>query len=745
MSIITDIKKAFTGSSKKSITSVFGNSLNFSSRLSNQKEQLNAYKDWVYAASRAIAEDVATIDFELYINRTGTKSAVISQKLQSKRMVKVLKSTQVKSMKGHMKPALEEVENHPLLDLLYCPNPFMTKDEFMEMTVLHMELAGEAFWYVIRNSAGVPIELWPLMPYLVQIKKHPQKFIEGYAYITPGGSTMVIEPNDVIHFKYVNPNDLYRGMSVVRASARAVDTDAHAADWNRNFFYNSAVPDIALEADGTLSDETFKRLKEDWDGRYAGTDNAHKTAILEEGLKVNVLSMAQRDMEFLEGRKFNRDQILALFRVSGAILGIQENSNRATAESAEYVFSKRVVKPKMMRIANRITEDLAIQFDPKLVVGFENPVPEDKDYLLKEKEVSINKWRTINEVREDEGHDPVKGGEAIYQPLNLVPIGQEPPEDDHSHDDDKPDDHDHEDDKPDDHEHEDDETKQILKKILENQESKKKVYSNAEQRETVGNAFNEVVVKIAFGYEVQFLKATRQLFDKQKKIVLRNLKKRYNADKGMQNTVAKVFSVVDLLEKDSAREAFYKALMPIMRANVKEVGSEALLLVGSSGFDIDDPSVIKFYEQRTKTISIDINKETDKKLRATLTQGIDAGESIDELSARVEEVYGSASGYRAERIARSETIKASGFAQDEAWQQSGVVEAKEWFTAKDERVCEFCGDMDGQVVSLGENYFDVGDTMTVGGKSLNLDYWDIDTPPLHASCRCTLLPVLKEF
>ena len=184
---------------------------------------------------------------------------------------------------------------------------------------------------------------------------------------------------------------------------------------------------------------------------------------------------------------------------------------------------------------------------------------------------------------------------------------------------------------------------------------------------------------------------------------------------------------------------------PIMRANIKDVGSEAMLLVGSTGFDIDDPNVVKFYEKRGATIAKDINIETDRQLRKTLAQGIDAGESIDDLAARVEDVYGAASGYRAERIARSETIKASGFAQDEAWQQSGVVEAKEWFTAKDERVCEFCAEMDGKIVELGDTYWDKGDTMTVNGKELKLDYWDIDTPPLHASCRCTLLPVLKEF
>lgn len=728
--------KAFTGSEKKSVGGFFGNTLNFSSRLSNQKEQIAAYKDWVYAASRAIAEDVATIDFELYINRTGQKSGIVAQRLQNPRSVKELRKLRVKSAKGMMKPALEEIENHPLLDLLYHPNGFMTKDEFMEMTVLHMELAGEAFWYIIRNGAGLPIELWPLMPYLVQIKKSPTTFIEAYAYITPGGNTLIIKPDDIIHHKYMNPDDLYRGMSVVRAAARAVDTDAHAADWNRNFFYNSAVPDLVLEADGTLTDETFARLKNEWDGKYAGTENAHRTAILEEGLKVNVLGMAQREMEFLEGRKFNRDQILALFRVSGAILGIQENSNRATAESAEYVFAKRVVRPKMMRITNRITEDLAIQFDPKLVLGFENPVPEDKEYILKEKTASLNSWKTINEVRAENGDDEIEGGDVLYQPLNLAPLGSPKPQED----------------KPSDEPSVPEEVEEALKsiketqtKILENQEVKKKLYASPEQRETLGNSFNAVVVKIAFGYEVKFLQTTRALFDKQKKIVLRNLRKRYNSDKHMRPTVAKTIDLVDLLESEQAREAFYKALTPLMRANVKDVGQEAMLLVGSTGFDVEDPGVIKFYEKRASTIAKDINTETDRQLRKTLREGIDAGESIDELSARVEDVYGAASGYRAERIARSETIKASGFAQDEAWQQSGVVEAKEWFTAKDERVCEFCNDMDGKIVELGDNYFDKGDTLSVAGKVLNLDYWDIDTPPLHASCRCTLLPVLKEF
>jgi HK97 family phage portal protein len=740
MSRLQNAIKAFTEtkSVKKSVGSFFGDSHNFNTRLTGQKQQLLAYRDWVYAAARAIAEDVATIDFELYVNRTGTKSAIVGQKMANPAYARALKTKIIKNIKGHNKPALEEIDDHILLDLLYDPNPFMTKDEFIEMTVLHMELAGESFWYIFRNSAGVPIEIWPLMPNLVQIKKDPVKFIAGYAYITPGGNTLVIKPEDIIHHKYTNPNDLYRGMGTVQAASRAIDTDSHAADWNRNFFYNSASPDIVLEADGTLSDDTWKRLKEDWESSYKGTDNAHRTAILEEGLKVKTISLAQRDMEFLEGRKFNRDQILALFRVSGAILGIQENSNRATAEAAEFTFAKRVIRPKMQRLVSRITQDLAPLFDVKLILSFQDPVPEDKEYNLKDKKTSINHWRTINEVRAENGDDPVKGGDVLYQPVNLMPLGVEAPAIE------KP-----EEDKPEPKEPSDSE-KQLLetnKTILKELEElkKKDLYATDEQREIVGEAFNTVVVKIAYGYEVLFLRKNRELFDKQKKIVLRNLKKRYNADKGMMPTAAKSVNLVNLIDTEASREAWYKGLTPIMRSNIADVGSEALLLVGSTGFDIDDPEVVRFYEKRGKTVSISINDETDKQLRTTLSKGIEAGESIDALANRVEDVYGSAAGYRAERIARTETIKASGFAQNQAWEQSGVVEAKEWFTSKDQRVCPFCNDMDRKTIGLNDNYFDEGQTMEVNGKLLKLDYWDIDTPPLHANCRCTLLPVLKEY
>ena len=118
-----------------------------------------------------------------------------------------------------------------------------------------------------------------------------------------------------------------------------------------------------------------------------------------------------------------------------------------------------------------------------------------------------------------------------------------------------------------------------------------------------------------------------------------------------------------------------------------------------------------------------------------------AGESTYELRAKVESIMGSASTMRADRIARTEVSRAQGYGDIQAWTQSGVVEGKECIVAGDERTCPFCSALDGEVWALNENIFNKGDSMTVNGQTQHYNYDDVPSPPLHVSCRCTLLPV----
>lgn len=163
--------------------------------------------------------------------------------------------------------------------------------------------------------------------------------------------------------------------------------------------------------------------------------------------------------------------------------------------------------------------------------------------------------------------------------------------------------------------------------------------------------------------------------------------------------------------------------------------------LSASQYDPFAPAIQAYFDDRSLKVAKDVNDETSKQLRASLAEGVKDGDSIFQLRARVEAVMGSASTMRADRIARTEVARSQGYADITAWEQSGSVTGKEWFTALDDRVCKFCMSLDGNVYGLRENIFSKGDSLTVEGKTQHYNYDDVPHNPLHVSCRCVLLPV----
>lgn len=234
------------------------------------------------------------------------------------------------------------------------------------------------------------------------------------------------------------------------------------------------------------------------------------------------------------------------------------------------------------------------------------------------------------------------------------------------------------------------------------------------------------------------ISAMRGQFDQQREHILANL------DTSHIGKSYKVKSWLDDLENwEQADQSFAQAIQPIIYTIIVETGKDAIagLGISTSIYDPVASAITSYFTQRATKIATDVNAETDKQLRATLAEGIKAGESSYGLRARVEAVMGSASTMRADRIARTEVSRAQGYGDVEAWKQSGVVASKEWFTAEDEHVCPFCHSLDGQVFALDENIFSKGDSLTIEGKTQHYNYDDVPANPLHVNCRCTLLPV----
>lgn len=225
-----------------------------------------------------------------------------------------------------------------------------------------------------------------------------------------------------------------------------------------------------------------------------------------------------------------------------------------------------------------------------------------------------------------------------------------------------------------------------------------------------------------------------------------NLKKSLKRKDGSEDSTRqdKKDWLASLLVWAQANKSLANAVAPILFALIAETGRQAYMEAGGqpSQFDPSTTQMLGFQQDAADHMAEAVNDETEKQLRATLGQGVDAGESDDELQARIEEVFGAALTYRADRIARSETTRAQNWADTEAWQQLGTVVGKQWFTAQDERVCPWCRPLNGKVIGLDENFYNQGDVIEADGKKLNISYSDISVPPLHANCRCVLLDVV---
>jgi len=325
--------------------------------------------------------------------------------------------------KGSERSMRSQIAEHPILTLLDFANEFQTGQEIMELTQLHMDLAGKAYWYMPKNQLGVPSEVWVLPPHLMKIVPSEKEFIAGYIYQS-GTEQVPFDKGEIIRFPMPDPINPYGGIGYAQPASVELDSEAYAGKWNRNFFYNSARADAVLEAEGSLSEDQYKQLRTQWAGQYQGVSKAHKIAILEGGLKYKQIQVSQKDMDFPNLRRQTRENLLFTFGMPLSVMGISENVNRANAEAGDYTFARWLIKPRLTRIKNKLNEQLLPMFPQAkgVEVDFDEVVPEtiEQKKGLAESGVKAG-YMTINEGRKLVGLDPIPSGDVFLIPMNLIP------------------------------------------------------------------------------------------------------------------------------------------------------------------------------------------------------------------------------------------------------------------------------------------------------------------------------------
>lgn len=294
-----------------------------------------------------------------------------------------------------------EVTRHAALDLWNHPNEFMTRQELVEALQQHIDLTGEGWIVISRNARSpLPLELWPVRPDRMEPIPHPVDFLSGYLYRGPGGEQVPLETRDVVFLRTPHPLDPYRGMGAVQTILSELDANRYSAEWNRNFFLNSAEPGGIIEVPNALTDAEFNDLRERWNEQHRGVANAHRVAILEHGRWVD-RKYTQRDMQFVELRTASREVIREAFGIPAFALGEVKDVNRATADASSAWFAAMLTVPRLERIKAALNSDLLPLYGPSaagLEFDYDTPVTADVELEARQLTARANAAKALREA-----------------------------------------------------------------------------------------------------------------------------------------------------------------------------------------------------------------------------------------------------------------------------------------------------------------------------------------------------------
>lgn len=634
--------------------------------------QVQANEGWVYACASAIAENCAMAKLTLHAKR-GDK--------------------------------VEEIMDHIFLDVWQNVNPFMNNFDLQELTELYQLLCGNAFWYLALNGLGVPQEIWPVPSQYMTVVPDKTKFIAGYLYTPPGGGQIAFGPEEIVHFRYANPNNIFYGMSPLFAAAYAVDNEKYMDRFQSAQFKNAGMPQAILSSDQIINDAEAKRIKEQWKQNYGGVDRAGKIGVLGKGMKFQPIQMTAVEMAFIQSRATNRDKILAIFRVPKSILGLVDDVNRANAEATEYIFNLRNIYPKLIRKQEKINEKIMPMYKQNggtvLFVQYVNPVPADRVAETTERSARLDKGlTTINEEREKLGMENVEWGDVPIMPINYAPIGSAPPA-----------------------------------PVAQPQAANVPAASKGDELETARKYFTRgrvwSIYKARFDSETYiFRNVMQRLFRKQKKNVLERLA-RYHGKELTKDAADDIIFIMAEWEDE-----FAKAGGPAI-ANAYEGGAlHGIRIAGlSMSFNINNPVAQQFIKEKTLQFSFDINETTSNQLKDEIVAGLKAGETHAQIAGRVNKVFDFAEKYRAMRIARTEVADVENHAIMDQWNKSEQVPRKSWlhggggFEPRPEHVA-----MNGEIVRISERF----------SNGLSYPGDPAGGPGETCNCTCTILPEDEE-
>lgn len=355
----------------------------------------------VYACVRVISEDVAKLPLFVYRRLLRGKS---------------------------------RAPEHPLYSLLHdSPNPYMTAMQFRETLMGHLLLRGNAYASIDRNRNGAVQALWPLRPDRMEASVVSAAGTLVYKYYLPNGEPRLLPQNEVFHLRGLSSDGLV-GYSPITLHRETVGLALASEEYAARFFGNNASPGGVLQAKTRLNKEAAERLARSWSEAHQGLTQAHRVAVLEEGVEWKQVSTSPEDAQYLEHRKYGRSEIASIFRVPPHKIGDLERATFSNIEEQAIEYVSDTLQAWLVRIEQQINMDLLLPGERQLYFAehlmdalLRGKALERAQALQLQRQNGIINADDWNEI---ENRNPLPDGlgEDYWMPSNFQIVGEPPPE-----------------------------------------------------------------------------------------------------------------------------------------------------------------------------------------------------------------------------------------------------------------------------------------------------------------------------
>lgn len=317
-------------------------------------------------------------------------------------------------------------QNNDLSYLLkYQPNTYQNKITFIEGIMMNLLCNGNSFVKIARNRLGKPIELIPLNYEGVDVY-----FKDNKIYYTSDQFEGTLTSEDVLHFKLIsnvsNASNSILGMSPITQCQNAIGWGQDVEEYSRTFFKAGAKLSGVLKTDRQLSEQAIDRLRTSFNNNYSSLSGSNQTAVLEEGLDFQPITIPPDQAQFLQSREFSISEIARIFNVPPHLLKdlTKSSFNNIEMQSQEFVIYS------LMPYLNKLEMEMNTKLFRRASVGKEyikfntnallrGNIKDRSDYY---KTAITNGWMSVNEVRAKEELNNIIDGEKHFIPLNMTTI-----------------------------------------------------------------------------------------------------------------------------------------------------------------------------------------------------------------------------------------------------------------------------------------------------------------------------------